>query len=336
MTNKEIYTIWAARQTTLPIFMQPWWMDCVCAGKTWDVFLFFANDVSPDAIAADEDYLDSNLLAAMPYLIGERLKMKYVLMPQETQIGGLWVNEKKRDDFQQNNDILATVYNFFVKKISALNLYYYYQQFPINSPIIPWIDKRDFKIKKRITYRIEAIEDLDMLIENFSKNIKRQLHKSLSLRIDWSVEPEQFYAFHTQSMLQRKKKLAYSREFFLVLQQKVCKYEQGCILSIKNQENTILAAAFLVWDSVSLYYLIPAYDPQHKNSGASALLVLEAIKLAQRKKLIFDFEGSMNSNIAKFYKQFASVPTTYYSVERVYKPIFKLALLYNWLRNRKF
>ena len=39
MTNKERYIEWVASLEYVPIFMQPWWMDAVCAGKEWDVLL---------------------------------------------------------------------------------------------------------------------------------------------------------------------------------------------------------------------------------------------------------------------------------------------------------
>ena len=85
-----------------------------------------------------------------------------------------------------------------------------------------------------------------------------------------------------------------------------------------------------------MYYLIPCFDPEYKESGASALLVLEAIKLAREKGVMFDFEGSMISGVAKHYKQFGSKETTYYSVEKYYKWWFRFAMLWNWLRNKKY
>ncbi len=39
MSNKELYTEWVKSQPNMPIFMQPWWMDAVCAGREWDVIL---------------------------------------------------------------------------------------------------------------------------------------------------------------------------------------------------------------------------------------------------------------------------------------------------------
>ena len=39
MTNKERYIEWAGKQEYLPVFMHPWWLDAVCAGKEWDVLI---------------------------------------------------------------------------------------------------------------------------------------------------------------------------------------------------------------------------------------------------------------------------------------------------------
>jgi hypothetical protein len=40
----------------------------------------------------------------------------------------------------------------------------------------------------------------------------------------------------------------------------------------------------------------------------------------------------MDRGIAKHYKQFGSIPVTYYAVERYYKPIFRLAVWFQKLR----
>ena len=84
-----------------------------------------------------------------------------------------------------------------------------------------------------------------------------------------------------------------------------------------------------------MYYLITCYAPAHKDSGAGALLVLEAIKLARQKGVAFDFEGSMIRGVANHYKQFGSTRTLYYSVEKYYKWYFWFANAYNWIRERK-
>lgn len=314
MTNKERYTEWVAKQEYVPLFMQPWWMDAVCAGKQWDVLL-----------AEDET---GEIIGAMPYLLRKRAWFKYIVMPQQTQIGGVWVTPEATADKWKT----AEVCRIIKEQMDQMGLAYYYQQYLPGSLCVDAMRGLGFKTKERVTYRVEDLSDLDALIASFSKNKKRQLQKALSLHIERGMEIEDFYRFHSHCLASRKRKISYSREFLLVLERKAKRLGQCEILSVCNADGQVYAAAFLVWDKHYMYYLIPAYDPAFGDSGAGALLALEAIKLAREKQVRFDFEGSMERGTAKHYKQFGSTPTTYYSVEKYYKPIFRLAIWAQKLR----
>ena len=318
MTNKELYREFCLRTSDLPIFMQDWWLDAVCAGKQWDVLLSFNKN--------------GEIQAAMPYLLRKRAWMKYIVMPQQTQIGGIWISDVALPD---NVDRLTEICQDFTRQLAELGLSYYYQHYPIGSNAIESMRTLGFKIKERITYRIEYLSNLDQVISAFSKNKKRQLQKALSLHAETNMNIEDFYRFHVRCLQEQGKQISYTREFLLVLERKTSRLQQSQIISIHNADNEILAAAFLVWDKNSMYYLIPCYDLKHKDSGASALLVLESIKLARKQGVVFDFEGSMIRGVANHYKQFGSTRTLYYSVEKYYKWYFWFANAINWLRERK-
>ena len=318
MTNKELYREFCHRTSDLPIFMQDWWMDAVCAGKQWDVLLSFDKQ--------------GEIQAAMPYLLRKRLWVKYIVMPQQTQIGGIWIADTVQSE---NENQVSEICQDFARQLSALNLGYYAQNYPISSPAVESMRALGFKTKERVTYRIEDLSDLDKVISRFSKNKKRQLQKALSLHAESNMNIEDFYRFHVRCLQAQGKQISYSREFLLVLERKAARLNRSEILSICDADHKVLAAAFLVWDEKRMYYLIPCYDPQYKDSGANALLVLEAIKLARQKGVAFDFEGSMIRSIANHYKQFGSTRTVYYSVEKYYKWWFWFANAYNWLRERK-
>ena len=314
MSNKERYITWVDEQEYIPIFMMPWWMDAVCAGKEWDVLL-----------AEDEK---GNIIGAMPYLLRKRAWFKYIIMPQQTQIGGIWVTAETTADRWKT----AEACRLIKEQLDALGLAYYYQQYLPGSLCVDAMHGLGFKTRERVTYRVEDLSDLDSLINSFSKNKKRQLQKALSLHAERKMEVEDFYRFHCGCMAARKRKISYSREFLLVLERKARRLKQCEILSICNADGVPYAAAFLVWDKHYLYYLIPAFDPIYRESGASSLLVLEAMKLAREKHVRFDFEGSMDKGVAKHYKQFGSTPFTYFSVEKYYKPLFRLAIFGQKLR----
>lgn len=318
MTNKERYIEWAGEQEYIPISMTPWWLDAVCAGKEWDVLL-----------AEDEK---GNITGAMPYLLRKRAWYKYIVMPQMSQIGGIWVTADITADRWKTAEVCRKI----KEQLDGMKLAYYYQQYLPGSLCVDAMRALGFKTQERITYRVEDLSDLDKVIASFSKNKRRQLQKALSLHAEHSMEPEKFYRLHTEWLQARGRRVSYSREFLLVLERKARRLKQCEILSICNADGQAYAAAFLVWDKNYMYYLIPSFDPAFRESGASALLVLEAMKLAREKHVHFDFEGSMERGTARHYKQFGSIPVTYYAVERYYKPLFRIAIWIQKIREWRY
>ena len=301
MTNKERYSQWAAAQEYVPLFMMPWWLDAVCAGAEWDALL-----------AEDSE---GNILGAMPYLLRKRAWFKYIIMPQQTPIGGIWVTPEVTADKWKTAEVCRQI----KEQLDRMGLVYYYQQFLPGSLCVDALKALGCKTKEHITYRLDDLSDLNKLIESFSKNKRRELQKSLSLHAERSMDIEDFYRFYTQCMSERKHKVHFSREFLLVLERKAKRLNQCEIISIHDADGHVHAAAFLVWDANYMYYLIPTYSPIYADSGAGALLVLEAIKRAREKHIRFEFAGSFSKASAKHYKQFNAAPTKFYSVEKSYR-----------------
>ena len=215
MTNKELYRELCLRTSDLPIFMQDWWMDAVCAGKQWDVLLSYDSN--------------GNIQAAMPYLIRKKAWMKYIVMPQQTQIGGVWISSAAPSE---NANLISEIGQDFAHQLAKLGLSYYYQHYPISSPAVEAMRALGFKTKERVTYRIEDLSDLDQVINAFSKNKKRQLQKALSLHADMNMSVEDFYRYHVQCLQEQGKQISYSREFLLVLNRKAQRLGQSQILTI--------------------------------------------------------------------------------------------------------
>ena len=318
MTNKERYIEWVGQQDYVPLSMMPWWLDAVCAGKEWDALL-----------AEDEN---GQIAGAMPYLLRKRAWFKYIVMPQLSQVGGIWVTSEMTADKWKTAEVCRQL----KEQMDTMGLAYYYQQYLPGSLCVDAMRALGFKTIERVTYRMEDLSNLDAVINSFSKNKKRQLQKALSLHVERKMEVEDFYRFMTKCLHTRKRQCSFSREFLLVLERKAHRLGQCEIISICNADGKPYAAAFLVWDAHYLYFLIPTYDPIYRESGASALLVLEAMKLAREKHVLFDFEGSMERGIANHYKQFGSTPVKYFSVERYYKPLFRLAIWFQKLRELRY
>ncbi len=328
MTAKEQYSSFCQSHPEMPVMFQPWWLDAVCAGKQWDVMLIKRSDISNPRSAIRDQESDDEVVAAMPYLIRKRLWYTYILMPQMTLFGGVWMNS----DIHGSPDMQQVLAKVIGKRLRAMDIAYYYQQYAVGNPMPHWLSKRRMKVEERVTYRIDDLANMEGVEDSFSKNKQRQLKKSEGLEVDYEMSAEEFYTFHKQCMSERNRKLSYSREFLLVLERKANRAGQSAFIRVREGVQPA-AAAFVVWDKGHLYYLIPAYLPSAAKSGASARLADEAIRMAKKKGLQFDFEGGNDSEgIANHYRQFGAKPVTYYSVSKLYRPSFALLLALNkWL-----
>lgn len=343
MTNKEQYAAFCEQHPEMPIMMQPWWLDAVCAGKHWDVLLFTRQEIKAKC-------QEIEIVAAMPYLLRKRLGYKFIVMPQMTMFGGVWVT----DEVQESPDMQKCLAKLIAKRLREMKVAYYEQKFTVGNPIPELLGKRQMRCTERVTYRIDDLSSIEDVEDSFSKNKKRQLRKAEGLQVDYDMTAEEFYRFHTDCMRERKRKLTYSREFLLVLERKARRAGQSAFIRITTttpavetstaatetntaaaQEPKTVAAAFVVWDKNYLYYLIPAYLPSAADTGASARLADEAIRLAKEKGLRFDFEGGNDdAGIANHYKQFGAQTVTYHSVTKLYRPSFAGLLLLNKWKER--
>lgn len=343
MSAKEQYEAFIRQFPDLPVMLQPWWLDAVCAGKHWDVMLITRSELQTTGWwqrkkSEQEESAEagSDIVAAMPYLLRKRMGYQFILMPQMTIYSGVWMNS----DIFGSPELQKQLAKVIAKRLRAMKIAYFYQHFPTGNPLPHWLAGQGFNVEQRVTYRIEDLTTLDDPEESFSKNKKRQLHKAEGLQLDFDMSAEEFYGFHKQCMAERNSKLSYSREFLLVLERKTRRAGNSAILRITRRigddhSQQTVAAAFIVWDKRYLYYLIPAYLPSAAETGASARLADEAIHLAKEKGLQFDFEGGNNSEgIASHYQQFGAKPATYCSVSKIYRPSFAMVLRLNKLQEK--
>src|SRR5260370_7073664 len=85
----------------------------------------------------------------------------------------------------------------------------------------------------------------------------------------------------------------------------------------EGPEGRIHAAVYIIWDDRSAYYLMGAADPELRNSGATSLLLWEAIQFAATVTRSFDFEGSMIESIERFFRAFGAKQKPYFHISRM-------------------
>ena len=115
MTTKERYAQFCQETPDLPIFMQDWWMDAVCAGKQWEVL--FCRKTQDGCQVSDNGDTDGEIIAVMPYLLRKRAWMKYIVMPQQTQIGGIWISSTTLLDSEVDVTTICEAFTQYLKRV---------------------------------------------------------------------------------------------------------------------------------------------------------------------------------------------------------------------------
>ena len=123
---------------------------------------------------------DGQIIGAMPYLLRKRAWHKFIVMPQLSQIGGIWVTPEVTADKWKTAEVCRKI----VEQMDTMGLSYYYQQYLPGSLCVDAMRALGFKTRERVTYRMEDLSNLDAVIDGFSKNKKRQLQKALSLHAE--------------------------------------------------------------------------------------------------------------------------------------------------------
>lgn len=320
MTNKEKYIELCNSTEDINIFSQPWWLDAVCESENWDVILYENG---------------GKVLASLPYYFYYKGHKKLISQPLLTQKNGIYIkypnNQKKTSRISYERKAIRTI----IDSLENLGLASYKQNYDYTfSNWLPFYWK-GFQQTTRYTYIIEGndIDNLYQEIDSTTKNQIRKAQKIVEVKEDLNIE--EFYNINKMTFERKNMKIPYSlklvKNIDIVCEKKKCRK----IFYAEDELKNIHAAIYLVWDNKSVYYIMGGINPEFKKSEATSLLMWEAIKFSTSINRVFDFEGSMNESIEKFFSSFGSEQKPYFSISKSYCLNFKDFLIYIYMNSAK-
>ena len=78
---------------------------------------------------------------------------------------------------------------------------------------------------------------------------------------------------------------------------------------------------FVVWDKNCAHQIIIAVNPEYRDSGASTLVVWDAIKKLSKITKSWNFLGSMIEEVEYSNRQFGATQIPYFEITKYIKPI---------------
>jgi len=302
MNDKEKYTAYCATNP-VPIFSQPWWLDAVCEPRLWNVALVER---------------DGRIIASLPYEERKRMGLHLMRMPQLTQVLGPRLeypaNQKTATRLAFEKAVLVEL----VGKLPDCDLFS--QRFHHSITNVLPLHWKGFVNDVRYTYLIPDLSDVEIVWNGFQDKTRADIRKAQRIvRVSSDPDIERFLSINEMSFRRQGLPLPYSPELVRRLD-RICEEKSSRKMWFAHDDaGRVHAAVYLVWDQDSAYYLMGGGDPELRNSGATSLLIWEAIQFASSVTRVFDFEGSMLEPIERFVRSFGAEQVRYFHLLKMSK-----------------
>lgn len=302
MTNKERYHELCMRENTIPIFSKDWWLDAVCGKDGWDVYLV-GNGM--------------DIKASLVYSLQEKEGYRSIGRLSLTQNNGIWIKYPAQQGIIARQSYEEKIVNEICDFIESLNLNKYDQQYHYHfNNYLPFF-WRYYKEVTKYTYVIENTENMELVRGNYSSKLKNAIRKAeKGLHVDEENDLERFYAINKMSFERQEIEIPYTFDFFKRLYD-ACRERDACkLLHACDEQGNVQSVAMIVWDGMSVYYLLNGTNPDLKSFQGNDLLIDGAIEQAHKLGLKFDFEGSVIKNVNHAFREFGGKPMPYFRITK--------------------
>jgi len=286
-----------------PIFAQPWWLDAV----------------APDAWSASTVELDGRLVARLPYVTRSRWGAVTLGGAPLTRYLGPWVDAgdgkpgtRLSREHQRCQELIGGLPPFasFAQRFDP--------RFTNGLPF-RW---QGFGLQVRYTYVLEPLpapedDPVDDAWRGLRENIRREVRKadrSVRLRDDLGADALLDLVERTYARQGRRPPVV--RDIVRRAAEACLARNSGGLLFAQDPSGKVHAGALVVWDDDTAYYVLGGAEPELRSSGAASRVVWEAAKRALASGLAFDFCGSMQPSIERFFRAFGARQVPYLLVTK--------------------
>lgn len=308
LTDKQKYRELCKKESSIPIFSRDWWLDAVIGENNWDVAIIERGE---------------EIIACFPYVIKRKLIFTGLSMPFLTQTMGIWIKYPERQK-QKYVTKLSYEKEIFSALIDKLPSYDYFSQ-NFHWSITNWLPFywKGFQQTTRYTYILEDLSSLDNVFFNFENSIKNNIKKTGKIfQVYTDDDIERFYQLNMMTYIRNNMKPLTLN--FIKRLDDACKI-RNCrkIFFVKDKNDEILAAIYIVWDDRCAHYILSGRNPNIKNTGLTCVLLWEAIKFSSTVTKAFNFEGSMFEHIEVLFRHFGGTQKPYFEITKINSKILK-------------
>ncbi|HYV91951.1 MAG TPA: GNAT family N-acetyltransferase [Chitinophagales bacterium] len=296
-----------------PLFHQPWWLDAV-AGDAWDV-----------CMVKDGEEMKAYFL----YAIKNDLQGFQIIMPMLTQFLGPNYKLKAQSARKRLNEetemLEALLHQLPAAAFFESRWHFHFQNW------LPFYWK-GFLQTTRYTYFLPDISNPELLRENFSEKINREINKAeKQFSIEQASDVAAFYSLLVKNFSGKRMKIPFEKKLLQKIFDACCLREAGKIWLAKDAAGKIAAGIFIVKDAATAYYLIGGKDDDFGNSGAMSFLFWNCFRELSRESSAekegarsFDFEGSMIKGVENYFRSFGAEQKGFFEITKIKSALLKM------------
>lgn len=302
---KESYHIFCQKEQNLPIFFQDWYLDACALKGNWEVILV---------------YHDQHIIAAYTYFIKKKWGFTYVTMPMFQKWMGLYIVSNYSSYSQE-------------RRILKLIIPYLPQVDRFEQNIFPGLQNwspfywQHYLETTYYTYQLNLDLSEKQLLSRLNGNVRRNIQQAEKLfHLAESIAPEVFYQINKKSFSRKNDHIPYDLSAFFQHHSVLQTNDSGKILAATDENGTVCAVCYLIWDENVCYYHLAGDIPNFRSQAVGIWLIWRAILYAKNNLncTLFDFEGSMMMGTAQVRQRFNAQPIPYHVVQQYNNPILKL------------
>jgi hypothetical protein len=238
--------------------------------------------------------------AVMPLTLHKKWGIRYVSQPFCTQQLGLFASNE------------ASIQTYLPEIICLLKSNYRYISIQFN-----YLNRLPNSPTLKNNYELSLAKPYNVLFQNYAHGIKDNLRKAK--KQGYSVETTPHYQDIIDFFIQEKgANYPHIKAKHYAQLSDICKLAQDknlltCKL-IRDHNKSIVATALFIEDAHRIIFLNGTSNNEGKKHGAFSFIIDHHIAANAEKECIFDFEGSVDPNLAKFYQGFGSHNNPYPSL----------------------
>lgn len=300
MYNKERYDHLCLTEESIPLFSRDWFLDAVCLPHCWDVLLI--EEKGKVALACPLFLRDSQTVSMPPY----------------TQSMGPWFAPASADTKYTSD--LSSKQQLATQLVEQLRPYtYFFQHF--SHHVTDWLPFywAGYTQTTRYTYLLPDISDPAALWENMTVHQRRNITKAQNkhgITVRRGIPLADFIQAQTETFERQGMRNPSDQAALIRLIHASQARGQGDLWGGYDSQGRLHAAVFVAWQPSCAYYLAGGGCPEHRHSGAHALVLWQVIQEMSTQSRSFDFEGSMLPGVERFFREFGAEQRPYFSISR--------------------